>query len=66
MAQKNGYKIVLTRQNVVLADKSMDITSDVLAELDKTLTSVPLDFNQPAKTAAAAPAADAGKPADKK
>jgi Skp family chaperone for outer membrane proteins len=65
MAQKNGYNIVLTRQNVVLADKAMDITTDVLAELDKTLTSVPLNFDQPAKAAAAAPAAEA-KPADKK
>lgn len=64
MAQKNGYTLVLTRQNVVLADKTMDITTDVLAELDKTLTSVPLNFDQPAKAAASAPAE--AKPADKK
>lgn len=60
MAEKSGYDLVLTRQNVVLGDKSMDITDEVLAELDKTLTDVPLSFGQ-AKSSAAP--ADAPAPA---
>ncbi len=53
MAQKNGYTLVLTRQNVVLADASMDITDTVLAQLDKTLTTVPVTFGDAAKKPAA-------------
>ena len=49
LAQKSGYNIVLTRQNVVLADAGMDITDAVLQELDKTLKTVPVKFGEPAK-----------------
>ena len=43
-AQKNGYDIVLTRQNVVLAEKEMDITPAIMAQMDKTLSDVKLDL----------------------
>jgi outer membrane protein len=44
MADKNGYDLVLTRQNVVLAKDAMDITDQVLTQLDNTMTSVPMSF----------------------
>ncbi len=46
MSQKNGYNMVITRQTVVLADQSLDITDQVLAQLDKSLTDVPLNFGK--------------------
>lgn len=42
IADEKKYDVVLTRQNVVLADKSLDITSQVLEKLNATLTEVPL------------------------
>lgn len=36
------FDVVLTRQNVVIADKSLDITNEVLEKLNATMTEVPL------------------------
>ncbi len=44
MAKKNGYSMVITRQTVVIADDGLDITDQVLAQLDKTMTDVPMNF----------------------
>jgi Skp family chaperone for outer membrane proteins len=45
IATKQGYSLVLTRQNVVIAQDSMDITDEVLAELDKNMSKVKLTFD---------------------
>lgn len=42
ISEDKKYDVVMTRQNVVLADKSLDITEDVLKKLNATLTAVPL------------------------
>ena len=42
LAQENGYQIVLSRQHVVIAEKSLDITEAVMERLDKTLPNVTL------------------------
>lgn len=42
LAEKNGYDIVLTKQNVILAEKEMDITPEVMTRLDKNLKQVEL------------------------
>lgn len=44
-AQANGYDIVLTRQNVVLAEKEMDITGQVMDKLNKDFPDVKLDIS---------------------
>ncbi len=43
IADDRGYDLVLPRQNVVLADKSLDITDDVMAVLNRSLQDVQLD-----------------------
>lgn len=40
MAEKNGYDVVITRANVVIVSKEIDITAEVLKKLDKKLSSV--------------------------
>ncbi len=42
VADEKGYDIVLTRESVLIAEKSLDITSDVLAKLDASLSDVKL------------------------
>ncbi len=42
LAEKNGYDIVVTKQNVILAEKEMDITSQVMSKLDKSLKQIEL------------------------
>lgn len=44
MAEKNSYTLVLTSDNIVLALPNMDITDDVLAQLDKSVTNIPVTF----------------------
>lgn len=46
LGQENGYNIVITRANVVIVSEDIDITSDVLKEINKSLTSVELDFKK--------------------
>lgn len=42
VGQEKGYDIVLTRESVLLADKSLDITAEVLAKLDAKLADIKL------------------------
>lgn len=52
IADKEKYTIVISRQDVILVEKDMDITGKVLAELDKKLSDVKLklDTAAPAET----------------
>lgn len=42
VADSKGYDIVLTRDSVIVAEKTLDITADVLKQIDSTLTDVKL------------------------
>lgn len=42
VADQKGYDIVLSRESVLIAEKAMDITPDVLKELDAKITTIPL------------------------
>jgi Skp family chaperone for outer membrane proteins len=42
IADEKKFDVVLNRQNVVIADKGLDITPQVLEKLNATLTEVPL------------------------
>lgn len=42
LAEKNKYDMVLTRQNVILAREEMDITAEVMKQLDKALKKIDL------------------------
>ncbi len=42
IADEKGYDIVLTRDSVLIADKGLDITSDVLKKLDGIKTDIKL------------------------
>lgn len=44
IAQKENYELVITRQNVVLAKKSMDITDKVMKKLDERVKEVKLNL----------------------
>ncbi len=58
IAEKDHYTIVLTRDNVVIAENEKDITSQVMGQLDKELPDVKLTLPTIKETApAAAPAA---------
>ncbi len=58
MSQKEGYTLVIARQDVVIARNDMDITDKVMAQLDKDVPDMKLKVES---AAAAAPAADAKK-----
>lgn len=58
IADQEKYTIVITRQDVVLAEKDMDITQQVLTALDKKLPDVKVNMDS---AKAAAPAADKPK-----
>ncbi len=42
VADEKGYDVILTRESVLIAGKSLDITTDVLAKLDAKVTKIPL------------------------
>jgi outer membrane protein len=42
VADEKGYDIVLTRESVLIADKALDITTDVLTALDTKLADIQL------------------------
>jgi len=42
VADEKHFDIVLSRESVLIAEKTLDITSDVLAKLDAKVTSIPL------------------------
>ena len=46
IAEEKGYDMVLSRQNVILAQEEMDITNDVLKALDKQVKEVKLTISQ--------------------
>jgi len=46
IAKKEGYTIVLTRDNVVLADSGLDITDKVLAQFDGEMSSIKLNVSK--------------------
>jgi len=43
VADEAKYDIVLTRESVVIVDKKMDITDDVLKRMNKKISSIPLN-----------------------
>ncbi len=59
IADKDGYTLVITTQNVIVSEKSMDITDKVLAALDKQLPDMKLKSDP-------APAGDADSKSKKK
>jgi Skp family chaperone for outer membrane proteins len=44
MGAERGYRLVLTRGNVVIVDPSLDITADVIAALDAQMPGLTLDL----------------------
>lgn len=44
ISSKNNINLVLNRQEVVLVDAKMDITKDVLSQLDAKVTSIPVNI----------------------
>ncbi len=44
ISEEKGYSIVLTRKDVVIAEKEIDITGDVLSKLDESLREVDVDI----------------------
>lgn len=46
IAEEKDYKLVMSRQNVIIVDKNIDITQDVLAKLDKSLKKIPLNVKK--------------------
>lgn len=42
VAEEKKYDIVVTRESVLIADRTLDITSAVLAKLDAKVTNIPL------------------------
>lgn len=43
IATERGYRLVLTRQNVVIVEKQVDITEDALKLMDSRVTEIPLE-----------------------
>ncbi|MCK5284435.1 MAG: OmpH family outer membrane protein [Alphaproteobacteria bacterium] len=43
-ADKKGYNLVFSRQNVVVADESIDISDGALKQLNKALSDIPLEI----------------------
>ena len=45
VAKERKYAMVLSQESVIIAEKSMDITEDVIKKLDKRITSVKIDWS---------------------
>lgn len=43
MSEKENYTMVITKQNVILAEKELDITERVMTELNKRVKTIKLD-----------------------
>lgn len=43
LADENDYKLVMSRRNVIIVDKEIDITEKVMKKIDKSLKSVDLN-----------------------
>ena len=46
IAEKDDYDLILNRQNIILVEKSIDITDRVLANLDKSVQSIQLKVEE--------------------
>lgn len=44
MAEKQNFALVMTKENIMLADKTMDVTEEVMERLNKNVTSIKLDL----------------------
>ncbi len=44
LADKNGYDVVITRDSVVIADKTLDITEQVLSDLNAKIDNIKLSL----------------------
>lgn len=51
MAAERGYQLVVPTSQLLYAVPSLDITKEVLTQLDKDLSKVAIDFNAPLKAA---------------
>ena len=49
MGTERGYRLVLTRGNVVIVEPSLDITADVIAALDAQMPGIALDLKAPGR-----------------
>lgn len=43
MAEEQNFALVMTKQNIMLADKTMDVTDEIMTRLNKKVTSIKLD-----------------------
>lgn len=46
ISDEKGYQLVLTRENVVLVEKSIDITEDVMARLDSQAQEIKVEVKE--------------------
>lgn len=46
LAQENSYTIVITRQNVILAEKELEITDEVMKRLNKKVKTIKLEIKE--------------------
>lgn len=44
LANEEGYALVMSKQNIILAEKSMDVTGDVVARLNKAVKKIKVDL----------------------
>lgn len=44
LANEKGYALVMTKQNIILAEKNMDITEEVMARLNKAVKTVKIEL----------------------
>jgi len=56
IASRENYSLVLSRDNVIIAEKDMDITDEVRTQLDKDLPEVKLKLDTAKDNAAVSPA----------
>lgn len=47
LARERGYQLVVSRENVIVVDKGLDVTQEVLARMDKTLPDLKLPAGTP-------------------
>lgn len=46
LAEENKYTIVVTRQNVILAEKDLEITDEVMSRLNKKIKNIKLEIKE--------------------
>lgn len=45
VAKQRGYALVMSQESVIIAEKSMDITGEVITALDKKVSQIPLEWS---------------------